>query len=82
MMKRRVIISTLGVLAACQRPLPSPQEYQPVALLPFTVEQALPSHVSALDVREKDGCYYYRDGDDYKRVPSFSAPDAQQRCAA
>lgn len=81
-MQRGVIISTLGVLAACQRPVPSPDDYRRVDLLPLTVEQALPSDVSPFDVREKDGCYYYRDGADFRLVPTSSAPDAAQRCAA
>lgn len=81
-MRRRVIISTLGVLAACQRPLPVPEDYAPVTLLPLTVEQALPDGVSPLDVRERGGCYYYRTPSGFTRIDTTSAPDASQRCAA
>ena len=81
-MQRRVIISALGVLAACQRPLPAPQDFQAVSLLPLTVEQALPPHISPLDVRENDGCYFYRDGPAFRPIRTISAPDAIERCAA
>lgn len=81
-MKRRVIISTLGVLAACERPVSAAQDYQLVALLPFTVEQVLPPHIPALDVRERNGCYYYRDGADFRLIRTISAPDSAKKCAA
>ena len=81
-MGRRVIISTLGVLAACQRPAPPATDFQTVDLLPLTVEQALPPDVSPLDVWERGGCYYYRTPIGFTRITTTSAPDAATRCAA
>ena len=81
-MARVVFMSTLGVLAACQRPLPTSDVFEPVALLPLTVEQALPADVSPLDVRVRGGCYYYRHASGFTRIETNAAPDAAQRCAA
>lgn len=77
------IITTLGVLAACQRPLPPQGFTETDGIVPLTVEQSLPNTVSALSVLQRDGCYFYPAPDGrLVLIETTAAPDAAVQCNA
>lgn len=77
-----VIITTLGALAACQRPLPPQGFVQTDGILPLTVEQSLPNDVPAFNVLQRDGCYYYPSFGELVLIETTAAPDAAVQCNA
>jgi hypothetical protein len=81
-MHRRVIITALGTLAACQRPLPPQGFIETDGIVPLTVEQSLPDHVPAFNVLQRDGCYYYPSFGQLILIETTAAPDAAVKCNA
>ncbi|UWQ99355.1 hypothetical protein K3729_00715 [Rhodobacteraceae bacterium S2214] len=77
-----MIITALGTLAACQRPLPAQGFVQTDGIVPLTVEQSLPDDVSAFSVLQRDGCYYYPSFDRLILIETTAAPDAAVQCNA
>ena len=77
-----VILTTLGALAACQRPLPPQGFVQTDGILPLTVEQSLPNDVPAFNVLQRDGCYYYPLFGELVLIETTAAPDAAVQCNA
>lgn len=77
-----VIITTLGTLAACQRPLPPQGFVQTDGIVPLTVEQSLPDDVPAFSVLQRDGCYYYPSFGRLVLIETTAAPDAAVQCNA
>jgi hypothetical protein len=81
-MQGAVIITALGALAACQRPLPPSGFVQTDGIVPLTVEQSLPDNVPAFNVLQRDGCYYYPSFGQLILIETTAAPDATVQCNA
>ena len=81
-MRSVAIITTLGTLAGCQRPLPAQGFAQTDGIVPLTVEQALPDDVPAFNVLQRDGCYYYPSFGRLVLIETTAAPDAAVQCNA
>jgi len=77
-----VIITAAGALAACQRPLPPQGFVQTDGIVPLTVEQSLPDDVSAFNVLQRDGCYFYPYHGQLVLIETTAAPDAVVHCNA